>query len=123
MRFKVLTVALLLSIVMTAGAQNKLKLEVYTSPPNGYSVTSTIISGPNEVMVIDPQFLLSEAEHVIDRIHSMKKPLTLIYSTHAHPDHMFGVAALKKAFPNARYVAAPEAIERAKTGWPARRNF
>ena len=105
------------------GNQSSLKLEVYTSSPRGYSVTSTIVSGPNAVMVIDPQFLLSEARQVIARIRATGKPLTLIYSTHAHPDHMFGVAALKEAFPNARYVATPEAIERAKTGWPARRNF
>lgn len=115
--------AVLCGLAPQGTAQGKLQLEVYTSSPRGYSVTSTIIQGPNEVMVIDPQFLLSEARNVIDRIRKTGKPLTLIYSTHAHPDHMFGVAALKEAFPKARYVATPEAIERAKTGWPARRNF
>jgi len=123
MRIRAIAAVLVLLSAFTASAQSKLQLEVYTSTPRGYSVTSTLLVGPNEVMVIDPQFLLSEARKVIDRIRAIGKPLTLIYSTHAHPDHMFGVAELKKAYPMARYVATPEAIERAKTGWPARRNF
>src|SRR5690606_12995691 len=51
------------------------------------------------------------------------KPLTMIYSTHAHPDHFLGVEAVKAAFPDARYVALPEVRERMITAWPGRRNF
>jgi glyoxylase-like metal-dependent hydrolase (beta-lactamase superfamily II) len=31
-----------------------------------------------------------------------KRNLTAIYSTHGHPDHYFGLAVMKPAFPNAR---------------------
>ncbi|HWK55012.1 MAG TPA: MBL fold metallo-hydrolase, partial [Hyphomicrobiales bacterium] len=100
-----------------------LSLEVYTSSPYGYAVTSALVFGQEEVLLIDPQFLLSEANNVVMRIRASGKRLSLIYSTHAHPDHFLGVAAIKEAFPDARYVALPEVRERIATAWPARRNF
>jgi glyoxylase-like metal-dependent hydrolase (beta-lactamase superfamily II) len=75
------------------------------------------------MIVIDPQFSLSEAHKLAAEILESKKTLTTIYSTHAHPDHMFGVAVLKQAFPDAKYVALPAVVAAAKTGWPARQKF
>jgi glyoxylase-like metal-dependent hydrolase (beta-lactamase superfamily II) len=51
------------------------------------------------------------------------RELTLVYSTHAHPDHFLGVATILEAFPDAKYVALPEVRERIVTAWPGRRNF
>jgi len=101
----------------------QLHLDVFTSSPNGFSVTSTLIYGDKELIVIDPQFLLSEAKQLANKIRSTHRTLTTIYTTHAHPDHFLGVAQLKEEFPNARYVALPQVVERIKTAWPARRNF
>jgi len=100
-----------------------LKLEVFTSSPNGFSVTSTLVYGAKELLVIDSQFLLSEARRLAARIRSTGKTVTTIYTTHAHPDHFFGVAVLKQEFPGARYVALPQVVEGIKTAWPARRSF
>lgn len=100
-----------------------LHLEVFTSTPNGYSVTSTLVYGEEELILIDPQFLLSEARQVVDMIRATGRTLTTIYTTHAHPDHFLGVAAIREAFPDARYVALPEVADRMVTSWPARRNF
>jgi glyoxylase-like metal-dependent hydrolase (beta-lactamase superfamily II) len=100
-----------------------LTLEVFTSTPHGYSVTSTLVYGENELLLIDPQFLLSEARQVVDMIEATGRKLTTIYTTHAHPDHFLGVAAILEAFPDAHYVALPEVRERMVTSWPARRNF
>ncbi|HEX7081971.1 MAG TPA: MBL fold metallo-hydrolase [Gammaproteobacteria bacterium] len=111
------------SIAQEAASPSPLHLEVYTSSPHGFSVTSTLIYGERELILIDPQFLLSEARQVVDRIEATGRTLTTIYTTHAHPDHFLGVAAIKEAFPNARYVALPEVRERIATAWPARRNF
>jgi glyoxylase-like metal-dependent hydrolase (beta-lactamase superfamily II) len=108
---------------VSAAEQSQLALEVFTSTPHGYSVTSTLVYGDNELLLIDPQFLLSEARQVVDMIHATGRTLTTIYSTHAHPDHFLGVAAIKEAFPDARYVALPEVRERMITSWPGRRNF
>ncbi|MES2625262.1 MAG: MBL fold metallo-hydrolase [Pseudomonadota bacterium] len=117
----------LLGVLATQGLhaadESPLTLDVFTSTPHGYAVTSTLVYGENELLLIDPQFLLSEARQVVDKIRATGRTLTTIYTTHAHPDHFLGVAAIKEAFPEARYVALPEVRERMITSWPGRRNF
>jgi glyoxylase-like metal-dependent hydrolase (beta-lactamase superfamily II) len=122
-----MTVRILLSVAALASvcaAQTKLQLKVHTGRgANGYDVNSTMIYGDRDMLVIDPQFTLSEAHRLVAEILESKKNLTTIYATHAHPDHLFGLAALKQAFPSARIVALPATVNAAKTGWPARQKF
>jgi len=107
-----------------AAAQTHLEIKVHTGHGvNGYDVNSTMISGEHDMIVIDPQFTLSEAHRLAAEILESKKNLTTIYVTHPHPDHLFGLAVLKQAFPNARAVALPATAEAAKTAWPARQKF
>ncbi len=117
---------LLLAAVALAGAnaQSKLQLKVHTGAGvNGYDVNSTMISGDKDMLVIDPQFTLSEAHRLAAEILESKKNLTTIYITHPHPDHLFGLAVLHQAFPSAKIVALPATVNAAKTGWPARQKF
>src|SRR5262249_3427354 len=108
----------------TSMAQSKLELKVHTGRGfNGYDVNSTMISGANDMIVIDPQFSLSEAHRLAAEILESKKNLTTIYVTHPHPDHLFGLAVLKQAFPGAKVVALPATANAAKTAWPARQKF
>jgi glyoxylase-like metal-dependent hydrolase (beta-lactamase superfamily II) len=113
-----------LALAATATAQSKLQLKVHHGAGvSGYDVTSTMISGEKDMLVIDPQFSLSEAHRLAATILESKKNLAAIYVTHAHPDHLFGLAVLKQAFPSARIVALPATINAARTGWPARQKF
>jgi glyoxylase-like metal-dependent hydrolase (beta-lactamase superfamily II) len=82
-----------------------------------------MISGQKDMIVIDPQFSLSEAHKLAAEILESKKNLTTIYVTHPHPDHLFGLAVLKQAFPQAKILALPATVNAAKTGWPARQKF
>jgi len=111
------------SAAETASAAQALSLQVYTSNDYGYATTSTIVSGATDAVLIDPQFLASDARKVAAMIKASGKKLTMVYTTHAHPDHFLGVAVIKQEFPNARYVALPEVAKRIATAWPARRNF
>ena len=108
---------------LLAAGESQLHLDVFTSTPHGYAVTSTLIYGDKELLLIDPQFLLSEARQVVEQIKATGRTLTTVYSTHAHPDHFLGVAAILEAFPDAKYVALPQVRERIVTAWPGRRNF
>jgi glyoxylase-like metal-dependent hydrolase (beta-lactamase superfamily II) len=113
-----------LALASSAAAQAKFQLKVHTGRGvNGYDVNSTMVWGERDMLVIDPQFTLSEAHRLAAEILESKKNLTLIYCTHPHPDHLFGLAVLKQAFPQARIVALPATVNAAKTAWPARQKF
>jgi glyoxylase-like metal-dependent hydrolase (beta-lactamase superfamily II) len=115
---------LALTLIATSAAQSKFTLKVHTGRGQvGYDVNSTMIIGERDMLVIDPQFSLSEAHKLAAEILESKKRLVTIYSTHAHPDHLFGLAVLKQAFPEATIVALPATVNAAKTGWPARQKF
>ena len=117
-------VVVVLILMVTAGAQSTFTLKVHTGRGQiGYDVNSTMIIGERDILLIDPQFSLSEAHKLAAQILETGKRLVTIYSTHAHPDHLFGLAVLKQAFPDARIVALPATVNAARTGWPARQKF
>jgi glyoxylase-like metal-dependent hydrolase (beta-lactamase superfamily II) len=114
------------AVLLASGAvaQSHFEIQVHTGRGvNGYDVNSTMISGEKDMIVIDPQFSLSEAHRLAAEILESKKNLTTIYITHPHPDHFFGLAVLKQAFPNARAVALPATANAIKNAWPARQKF
>lgn len=112
------------ALAMVCSGQSNLQLKVHTGRGvNGYDVNSTMISGEQEMVVIDPQFSLSEAHRLAAEILESKKGLTTIYVTHPHPDHFFGLAVLKQAFPSAKIVALPATANAIKNAWPARQKF
>ncbi len=118
------SVLALTALAAIGGAQTTLTLKVHTGRGvDGYDVNSTMISGERDMLVIDPQFSLSEAHRLAAEILESRKNLTLIYVTHPHPDHFFGLAVLKQAFPNARIVALPATANAIKNAWPARQKF
>ena len=118
------SVMLALMLIAMSAAQSTFTLKVHTGRGQvGYDVNSTMIVGERDMLVIDPQFSLSEAHKLAAEILESKKRLVTIYSTHAHPDHLFGLAVLKQAFPDAKIVALPATVNAAKTGWPARQKF
>jgi glyoxylase-like metal-dependent hydrolase (beta-lactamase superfamily II) len=125
-KFAAGTIAVALTLIcgVAPTAQSKFTLKVHTGRGQvGYDVNSTMIIGERDMLVIDPQFSLSEAHKLAAAILETRKRLTTIYSTHAHPDHLFGLAVLKQAFPDAKIVALPATVNAAKTGWPGRQKF
>lgn len=76
--------------------------------------TSTIVSGPTEVVLIDTQYLKDDVRDLGDLIERTGKTLTTIYVTHAHPDHYFGIDSLMERFPEAKCIALPHIVEAIK---------
>ena len=58
---------LAISVPAANAAAADLQLDVYTAPAEGMGVTSTLISGPTEAILVDAQFRNSDAEKVAER--------------------------------------------------------
>jgi glyoxylase-like metal-dependent hydrolase (beta-lactamase superfamily II) len=114
----------LVTMISATRAQAPLNLKVHTGRGQiGYDVNATLVIGEKDILLIDPQFSLSEAHKLAAEILESKKHLATIYVTHPHPDHLFGLAVLHQAFPDAKIVALPATVNAAKSGWPARQKF
>ncbi|GAB1437692.1 MBL fold metallo-hydrolase [Providencia sp.] len=93
----------------------QLTLDVYNPGNNSvFPVSSEIISGPNEVVLIDAQFQNNDAQQLVDKIKKLDKKLTTIYISHSDPDYYFGLDTITKAFPDAKVVATAETVEAIK---------
>src|SRR4051812_45299810 len=88
-----------------------LTLKVFTSSPEGFLSNATLVAGAHDAVLIDAQFVLSDAKHLAAEIKATNKHLTTVYVTHFHPDHYFGFGVLKEAFPDAKLVALPETVK------------
>jgi glyoxylase-like metal-dependent hydrolase (beta-lactamase superfamily II) len=88
--------------------RNKLSIEVFVGAPSALYVTSTIIFGQRDAVLIDAQFTRADARRLADRIRALERNLTTVYVTHGHPDHYWGFSTLAEDFPGARFVTAPE---------------
>src|SRR5258706_13647716 len=90
----------------------QLSVETFTAVPEAFSVTSTLISGERDAILVDAQFALPQAALLAERIRATGKQLHAIYVTHWHPDHYFGLPAVLAEFPDARGVTLPENVDR-----------
>lgn len=91
-----------------------LKIQVYNASENSFGVASVIISGKTDVVLIDAQFTLADAEKVAQEIKANGKKLTTIYVSHGDPDFYFGLEVFKKYFPEVTAYASPATVEHIK---------
>lgn len=84
------------------GAQRAENLRVFThvSPLNTFGVTSTLVYGPTEAILIDTQYRMSEATALADEIAAKGKKLKAIFITHPDEDHYLGTAVMHQRFPD-----------------------
>ena len=101
----------LVSLTTLAHAASPLTMEVYNPGEKSvFPVSSEIVSGEKEVVLIDAQFQGNDADQLIEKIKATVKPLTTVYISHSDPDFYFGLDKIKAAFPQAKIVATPETI-------------
>ncbi|MDE9492919.1 MBL fold metallo-hydrolase [Xenorhabdus bovienii] len=106
-----LAATLSLGIASLAQAAN-LKLDIYNPGETGiFPVSSEIISGDHEVVLIDAQFKKSDAQELVKMIQQTGKKLTTIYISQSDPDFYFGLDVITTAFPEAKVIASPETIK------------
>jgi len=74
-------------------------------------ISSTLIMGHKQAVLVDPPMTTSQAQAVLDWVLSAERELTGIYITHGHADHWLGAIPLVERFPDAT-VYATEATRR-----------
>ncbi|HSK40828.1 MAG TPA: MBL fold metallo-hydrolase [Arenibaculum sp.] len=94
-----------------ASAAGPLSLHLHTGNDGGFLVNSTLVAGAREAVLIDAQFSFANAHRLLAEILETGRKVTTVYVTHAHPDHYFGIAVIREAFPDLRVVAAAATIE------------
>jgi glyoxylase-like metal-dependent hydrolase (beta-lactamase superfamily II) len=84
-----------------------------------FPVSSEIVTGQTDAVLIDAQFQRNDAEALVQKIKATGKKLTTVYISHSDPDYYFGLDVIQAAFPDAKIVATPQtvaAIQASKDG-------
>ncbi len=111
------TVIVALAVMSTVGggriarAASPLALDIYTADAQGIGVTSTLVYGDTEAILVDTQFRISDAEKLADRIAAKGRRLKAILVTHPHFDHFYGASVLLRRFPGTPVYASASDIE------------
>ncbi len=71
------------------------------SPRMWSPISSTLITGSADAVLVDPPLTLTQAAEVGDWIEASGRRLTGIYLTHGHGDHWFGAIPLLQRFGDA----------------------
>lgn len=96
-------------------AASTLTLDVYNPGDKAiFPVTSVLVSGEKEAILVDAQFGKSQAAQVVEKIRASGKQLTTIYISHGDPDYYFGLDTLTAAFPNAKVLASQPTVDHIK---------
>jgi glyoxylase-like metal-dependent hydrolase (beta-lactamase superfamily II) len=81
------------------------------SPVAWSPLSSTLISGTEDAILVDPSFTSTQIQSVGDWVERSGKRLACIYATHGHGDHWFGTGELARRFPGVTVYATEGTIE------------
>lgn len=105
------TFALLLASSQAALASGELTFDVYNADEHSFNVTSTLVIGESETMLIDTGFTRADALRIAAKVLDAGKPLKTIFISQADPDYYFGASQLLEIFPEANVVTTPAVRE------------
>ncbi|PRA63958.1 MBL fold metallo-hydrolase [Pseudomonas sp. MYb187] len=110
-----LAFATLGALAQANAAGQLLQLDVYNPGTDAlFPVSSVIVSGKHDAILVDAQFGKAQAEQVLARLQASGKQLTTIYVSHGDPDYYFGLQTLTDAYPQARVVSSAATVAHIK---------
>lgn len=116
--------ALALSLTLgTAHAAPVLQIKTYQADHDSFNVSSTLVSGPTQAVVVDSGFTRADALRIAANVLDSGKQLTHVLISNADPDYYFGAQVLKQLFPEAKIVATPAVRERIQAGFDGKIAF
>ncbi|MBV8968757.1 MAG: MBL fold metallo-hydrolase [Verrucomicrobia bacterium] len=72
-----------------------IRVHTYTAPEEGWLVNSHLIELHSQLLAVDAQYMLPFAQEVVKYAATLGKPITRLYLTHYHPDHILGAVTFK----------------------------
>lgn len=112
-RESLLSFAALAAMIVAAPAMAKggLHVDVYNPGDKAlFAVSSSIVSGPTEMVLIDAQMRRADAAVLVAKIRATRKRLKAVYVSQSDPDFYFGLETIRAAFPRVPIVATPQTI-------------
>ena len=89
-----------------------LDVTVYNPGANAiFPVSSSLVSGEKEAILIDAQFSVPDGKALVDLIQRSGKTLTTVFISGGDPDFYFGLEPIQAAFPQAKIVATQQVID------------
>jgi phosphoribosyl 1,2-cyclic phosphodiesterase len=105
---KLLSLMILLGFTGLVLAGN-LKIKVYNPGTKAiFPITSTLIYGDKDAILVDAQFQKQYAEQLVKEIKATGKNLKLVFISHSDPDFYFGLDVIKKAFPKVKIISTAQ---------------
>lgn len=111
MNIKLYTIALTTLAATSVASAQDLKIQNFLAKPEHFGVTSTLIEGDKEVLLVNAQFSKSEALRIAADILDRGKTLKTIFVSYGDPDFYFGLDVFKQYFPNVQIIATPETVK------------
>ena len=90
----------------------------FPSPANqGFMNNPAFVVTRDAVVIVDPGSSVQAGRMVLAQVRKVTPlPVTHVFNSHFHGDHWLGNHAVQEAYPRARFIAHPAAIERLKAG-------
>ena len=109
------------TLLPAAHAATPLQLQVYNPGDKAiFPVSSVIVSGEREAILVDAQFQHNDALALVRQIKDGGKTLRTVYISHSDPDYYFGLDVIHAAFPAANIVATPQTVAAIKANMDAK---
>lgn len=104
--------ALITTLASASSYAAPLTIQVYNPAENAiFPVSSELISGKQDAILIDAQFDTQHGQAVADLIKQSGKKLTTIYISSGDPDYYFGLEPILAAFPNVKVLASQYVVD------------
>ena len=111
MNIKLYAIALTTLAATSVASAQDLKIQNFLAKPEHFGVTSTLIEGDKEVLLVNAQFSKSEALRIAADILDRGKTLKTIFVSYGDPDFYFGLDVFKQYFPTVQIIATPETVK------------
>lgn len=95
----------------------KLATKTFISDDHGFATTSTLVMGKEKCILFDAQWNMANGYRVLAEIIEEDLELEAIFLSHSHPDHCFGMNAIKQHFPNCHVYMLPWQMDVMKKQW------